>query len=350
MKISDDPSVEKRGREEVEGKDGWKDSPRVAVKLPVWPIQRLREVWRFASLLGLQARSSLGLSPKLPPGSLSPFPMGRFRDDRFYLRKLKRYGPIFKVLWCRNLAVCIVGHQQGRRLLAEFGSSLVPITIEIDGFVPKGFMRCMRPDDHPHYRRLFIDALRVELITEYEPVLRQIIRDELNEMTVAGTPRIPPAEHLLKTLDRIATRLLLVLFFGVRPDQAIFATLEAAYHRLGPKGLVHVIGPDQRASYLAIRSVVVQLVDSIKGGDAIECGDSVLRRVVVDGGVLAIDETALGNCRSTWSRWGATTCAGCCGGSSSISVTVPPPLKKSAQFTRAIAPLSGWLRPACSRH
>ena len=131
--------------------------------------ESIRQLGRVVSLLGMQLHNALGRSPQLPPGSLNPLSISRRSDDRFYRRKVLRYGPIFKTLWSGNLAICVVGFRRARRLLAEHGGALVPITIGIADFVPKGFIRCMKSDDHAHYRRLFLDALRQDLIAEWDP-------------------------------------------------------------------------------------------------------------------------------------------------------------------------------------
>ena len=172
---------------------------------------------------------------------------------------------------------------------------LVPITIRIDDFVPSGFMRCMRSQDHALYRRLFVDALRADVIAGWEPELRRILRRTLAELVDAGTAPMPSAERLVRALDRIATRMLIVLFFGLRPDQQIFVTLEEGFHRLGPEGFEHVIGSEQRAAYSWIRSVASQVIELMKRDNDVGLGDSVLRRILRVEGGSALDETVVGN-------------------------------------------------------
>ena len=257
--------------------------------------ESIRQLRRVVSLLGLQIHNTLGRSPRLPPGSLNPLSIARRSDDRFYRRKVARYGPIFKTLWAGNLAIGVVGFRRARRLLAEHGGALVPITIDIADFVPKGFIRCMKPDDHAHYRRLFLDALRQDLIAGWDPELRRIIRAELTNLAGVLVAQVSPAESLRGALGRIATRSLVGVFFGVKSSQQSGATLEAGFHRLGPDGFEHVIGAEQRAAFEALRSAVTSVVDATSAEDANGCSDSVVRRMIAVAGRLAIDETVVGN-------------------------------------------------------
>src|SRR5262245_8725333 len=75
-------------------------------------------VARAVHIATIQCASLLRLSPRLPPGSLGPRGIARFGNHSFYLRAFQRYGPVFKVLWNRNLTICIFGFDRARRLLA----------------------------------------------------------------------------------------------------------------------------------------------------------------------------------------------------------------------------------------
>src|SRR5215831_9585545 len=128
-----------------------------------WSVLR-----RLTAVGRMTAAGAAGLGPRLPPGFLGPSSVARFGDDRFYRRRFRRYGPIFKVLWNQNLTICIVGFDRARRLLASHSDALVPLTIEIESFVPFGFLRRMAPEPHAHYRGLFAAALRVDPTITWE--------------------------------------------------------------------------------------------------------------------------------------------------------------------------------------
>ena len=254
-----------------------------------------REAHRAVAIAGMQLAGMTGRAPRLPPGSLGPSGVARLGDDRFYLRKLQRYGPVFKVLWVQNLATCVVGFERARRLFALHAHAMVPITIDISPFVPKGFLRCMARDQHPHYRSLFLRALPVQLTTGWEPELRTVIRAALTQLAGTTSDGARSTVTLIQALDLIATRCLLVQFFGLRPSHETFAALEAGYRRLGPEGLVHPIGQEQRDAFEELRTVVWQLVRTVRENPAAFDGDSALARLVTDGDGNQVDETVVGN-------------------------------------------------------
>jgi cytochrome P450 len=239
----------------------------------------------------------LRLTPPLPPGPLGPGAIARLGDDRFYWRRFLRYGPIFKVLWNRNLTVCIVGLERARRLFAAHSRALLPLTIEIESFVPHGFLRRMSPEPHGRYRALFVTVLRNDPATTWASELRALIRVELAQL--AARRPAPQKESgdltpLTLTLDRIATRALVMTFFGVRPAQSQFAAIEAAFRRMGPEEFVYPLGAEQRAGFEAIRMLVWDAAASAKHGQSWTDPDGVLGRLLASD-PAAIDETVVGN-------------------------------------------------------
>src|SRR5262245_39689024 len=116
----------------------------------------LRVVARAMEIATIQCASVLRLSPRLPPGSLGPRGIARFGTQSFYFQAFQRYGPVFKVLWNRNLTICIVGFDRARRLLAIHGRALAQLTIDITPLVPMGFLRGMPEEQHVRYRTLIL--------------------------------------------------------------------------------------------------------------------------------------------------------------------------------------------------
>jgi cytochrome P450 len=244
----------------------------------------------------MQARFALTRSRKLPPGSIGPFCMSGVRsDDRFYLELLRAHGPIFKLFWSSgHLKICLVGYPQARRLLARNRDALYAET-KVAPLVPKGFLRGMSAEDHPHYRRLLQGALRDDLITAWEPELRRIIRGELSGLAEASTSDASPAERLYRSLDLMSKKLLFLVVFGVRPAAEIAPELDAAYQRLGPNGFVEAIGSEQKFAFAKIHSLVLQILESLRSEGTAAFGDGVLKRLIQAGPESILDETVIGN-------------------------------------------------------
>jgi cytochrome P450 len=259
------------------------------------PGALLRRGWTALQLawtaLYLTASAALGVRG-VPPGPLGPFSIARFGDDRFYWTRFRRYGPIFKVLWNQNITICIVGFERARRLFAAHGRALLPLTIEIESFVPFGFMRRMAPVPHAHYRTLFVQALRVNPAVTWADELRELIREELARMASAtrdtGTPSLTVA------LDRIATRSLILMFFGVEATQPQFPLIEGAFRRMGPHEFEYPLGEEQHAGFATLRALVGEAVNEAKSGMGWASADGVLGRLIGTDGA-AVDETVVGN-------------------------------------------------------
>jgi hypothetical protein len=94
-------------------------------------------------------------------------------------------------------------------------------------------------------------------------------------------------------LNRITTRTLLLVVLGVRPESAVVPKLEALFLRLGPDGLVAVVGPEQLAAFPEIRAQVLQILQSTDDDGSFS--DSILRRIVRRGSGDAVDDTVIGN-------------------------------------------------------
>ena len=243
----------------------------------------------------MQIGGMLGFGARLPPGSLGPAGIARLSDEGFYRRKLKRHGPVFKVLWNQNLAICIVGFERARRLFALHAQLLFPVHIDIRSFVPFGFLRTMGPEQHPHYRGLFLNALRAESTSPWEPAIRDAIRGELQ--TLAAAAAREPAHAvaaLMPCLDRVATRALLIPFFGLTPADADFLALEAGYQRLGPTGFVYPIGPPQIEAFGQLRVLVWRIVESLTTHPRTSSAQGLLARLLAQGNG-SMDETVVGN-------------------------------------------------------
>lgn len=228
--------------------------------------------------------------PVLPPGSLGPRSIARFGNDRFYLDRFRKYGPIYKVLWSRKLTVCVVGFERGRRLLAAHTAALQPRAIEIESFVPNGFLRRMRGDVHRRYRSGFLEAFRLDLP---ETELRNVIRAELIALAHLHAAGPATAEQLANALDRIALRSLLVICFGFHPGDDAFDVLERQFS--GLKAWVYPRTAEQYAAFDALRGTVGSIARSQIAIKDDGCPDSVIRRLTQGSLNPVADETVVGN-------------------------------------------------------
>src|SRR5262249_47953574 len=162
---------------------------------------------RALDIARMQCASVLRLGPRLPPGSLGPRGIARFGDDSFYLRAFQRYGPVFKILWNRNLAICIVGLDRARRLLAIHGRALAQLTVDITPLVPKGFLRAMPAAQHDRYRRPILTAMRSDLAAACGSSLREVMLREFAILSRGAADRAPDDRPALTpSLHRLATQ------------------------------------------------------------------------------------------------------------------------------------------------
>ena len=263
-------------------------------KIAGWLERTFRIGWRVKRLI-MVVRDATGHPRNMPPGSLAASCLREATsDDRFYLRALKRYGPLFKLFWgSGDLKVCVVGFPLGHRLINRCRASLHPVSTDIKQLVPDDYLRAMDPKIHPHYRHLFMGALRDDLISASEPAIRDIIRRELDGLASGAEAEHSPPEQLDLTLNRIATRILLLVVLGVRPDSAIAARLETLYQRMGPEGFIADVGPEQLAAYPEIRAIVLHILQS--ANDDSSYADGVLRRLARMGPGDKVDDTIIGN-------------------------------------------------------
>ena len=270
-----------------------------ARKLPRWIADRLenavhRAAWH-AARVRIQLRDTTGREPRLPPGSLSAScPFKALADDRFYLEQFRRYGSIFKLFWgSGHLKVCVVGLALGRRLLNQHRGAVRPETVDITPLVPADYLRSMIPAVHPMYRRLFVAAFRQDPVAAWEVELRALVARELGRLAdVVGADG--RAQHLYAALDAIALRALLMMIFGVRPDDVSASQLEDAYRRLGPDGHVVAVGARQKEAFHAIRTIVLAILQAMTHNDPARFGDSIMKRLVI-ADAASIDDTVIGN-------------------------------------------------------
>lgn len=219
---------------------------------------------------------------RLPPGELVDIGALERGHRTLLIDSAARHGPIFKGLMERRLTVCVVGHALGRRLLKEHAGSLRPISIRLEMLFPHGFMRGMEGETHRTYRKALARGIAALDTESFTPQFESIVADAL-AAHAEGRQQPTSPQAWADTLGQIANSALITLFFGPRPGQAAHARLLAAYHRLGPRGVIWNLTSQQVEAYQALAGDVAAL-----GADA--------------GGLLAalqaqgtVDATLLGN-------------------------------------------------------
>lgn len=251
---------------------------RLVTKFPVVPMAygRLREAFS---------------RHPLPPGDLIHLESRERANQRFLLERFERLGPVFKATSGRRLQVCIVGIPRCRQFLKEHGDSVTPVTVKLESLFPKGFLRKMHGEDHRHYRRALVRAIDPDAVAAHRASLEETIVEGLARHAAAHREDAGPPAAYMRTLDAIASALLIHLFFGAPFRSGHFAALMAGYQKLGPDGFEWWVGRRQRQPFAEIRDLLLELAD--QPGEATEHAlqDCILRRMSRDG---LLDATSLG--------------------------------------------------------
>lgn len=243
---------------------------------------------------GLKARGTSGFFrlAKLPPGRLVPDDKEMFRNRMYLLEKAHLYGPIFKLIWQRQLMICIVGHARALQFLNAHAAKLVGDSVRLDALIPNGFLRNMNGDTHRQCRRQVQPLVQCDLIDEWDGELREAIRNDVSAYAKSSYgPAVTPLP-LAPALRAMATDLLLTLFYGVTKGHPSFEKLETSYGKMGPDGLVWDIGPGQIEGFVELRATVEELMGELRDGEVKSPRRCVLSEAVQSG---AVDETVVGN-------------------------------------------------------
>lgn len=223
----------------------------------------------------------------LPPGDFVALDRLERANRRLLIERAADFGPIFKGLMENRLAVCVVGHGLGRRLLKEHSASLRPVAIQLEPLVPKGFMRQMGGDCHHRYRRALVHGVNAVDFDMVEPLLERIVSEALVDYAGRG-PHEERPHAWADTLSVIASGMLVHVFFGERPGTATFDGLMAGYRRLGPHGVVWHLSTRQLEAFDDLRRQVAGLLHSDRGPAA----GALLAAMASQG---SLDATMIGN-------------------------------------------------------
>lgn len=254
-------------------------------------VQRLRKQMPRQSVAYARARALFSRHP-LPPGKLVRLDHLEKSDRSFLLHHAGAVGPVFKAIAWDDFWVCMLGLNRGRRFLKEHGAHLQPVTLQLEPLFPKGFLRQMEGEDHRQYRRSLSRAIRPDDLTAAREDLETIVERELRayEREVGAGPG--EADTYITTLNRIASGMLVRIFFGASPGTVLFDRILEGYAKLGPYGLVWNIGDRQKEAFGEIRRHLLEGLVRNPAQRPAGARYSILGRMTDDG---AVDDTLLGN-------------------------------------------------------
>lgn len=228
----------------------------------------------------------------LPPGKFVLLDPEERSDRTFLLQQSKRVGPVFKAIGGRRFLVCVVGLPVCQRFLQEHSENVTPVTMELESLFPKGFLRGMKRADHKHYRKSLMQAIDSEVMTRDSVALRAFVREGLAAYAANQQVGSSPPEVYIKTLNTIASGLLINVFFGAPFDSEPFETLMRMYDELGPNGLKSVIGKREKQIFETLRDYLLKLLETHTNDDRQWLRQSIMGRMHHQG---ALDATSLGN-------------------------------------------------------
>ena len=269
--------------------------------IAVWTPQLLRPVAGVAAFLLLyerwRARSDYGRRRGLPRGSLTLVPRRPWIDSRFYVEQAKRFGPVFKASLLHRPMVCILGSGLGAELFRAHERDLAPLPVRFNRFIPRGFLRYMKVDDHKIYRPLLQSALAAEVLGDNESAIAAVVHDAVVAMCekAARDPRggILPRSDLRDMFFAVLTQLL----FALPADSAEGRRLHSLYDALDIRKMSLVPSRRDRQALDEILAMLGrrarELQEAHARGESLPaCALAVLVRATPN---AAEDETLLGN-------------------------------------------------------
>ena len=229
---------------------------------------------------------------ELPPGELVNLNQKEWSDRNYILKQSSSYGPIFKALTWDELWICIVGLPECQRFIQEHSKHLTPQTLRLQPLFPKGFLRQMDGKTHHAYRRALVRAIHPTVMTNNRVLHEQTVADGLSHYYSIQDAAKNKREAFIKSLNNIASGLLIQIIFGARYGSETFKILMHHYNDLGPNGLVWQIGDQQRNAFTEIRKCLLKQISEPSANEDQWIPESIIERMHKEG---EIDDTMLGN-------------------------------------------------------
>ena len=243
------------------------------------------------SVIYAQVRALLSRH-RLPPGELVRLDELEKSNRCFLLEQAARVGPVFKAIAWDEFWVCIVGLPLGRQLLRDHGADLRPVTLKLEPLFPKGFLRQMQGEDHRRYRKAIMRATRGDDLTAGEEKLAAVATDALAHYAAGARDAEDAAADYIRTLNGIASGMLIRLFFGVDSGTEPFERILRSYHKLGPYGLVWNLVLQKHEAFAELRDYLLELFTGAPETRPRGSEKSILGQLANEG---ELDGTLLGN-------------------------------------------------------
>jgi cytochrome P450 len=223
---------------------------------------------------------------RLPPGDWIKLDKVERSNRRFLLEHVTEVGSMFKAIAWDTFWVCVVGIPQCQRLLREHRDDLKPVTLELEMLFPKGFLRQMEAADHQHYRMALVRAILSSSKVDNGASWDEIATSGLSHYANLQQETEHSPETYIRSLDAIATGMLIQVFYGVSFNSIEYKELIRCYRKLGPYGLVCNIAEPQQQAFTEIHAFLVNLVKNKK------CRNSIISYLHEND---LLDDTMLGN-------------------------------------------------------
>lgn len=237
-------------------------------------------------------RAGLRHYRQLPPGDLHPADRVVVADQQFFIKKKAELGPIFKFQTRPQLAIAITDLEMAGRFAATNPGCLTASHSKLEPLFPVGHLRGMQGSVHRSYRKIFVRAMRAELIEACEADSRTILRQELAELVSKADGGSVEKVAIIGSTRKMTTRLLLRLLLGARPGSPLETTLISLYEQYSTGYAPPQEYADKRQAFQDIRAAVMEELHSPAGSELANDTRSVLKNVSDQG---EIDETVVGN-------------------------------------------------------
>jgi cytochrome P450 len=201
-------------------------------------------------------------APSLPPGHREPVVRSRLYGRHHLIEKFTDLGPVFAINYRSDLSVYIVGLDIGHRFLMEHSKNLNVVSMELKSLFDEGCIRKMTGKIHQVYRGSLIKAINAINLDEYQEDLAEIAASSLATYQSGDFDANNAVNGFIRSLDDIASSMLLQVFFGAGTRARMHRQLLEYYRDLGPDGLAWFPGEEEHQAYYHIRDYLKQHIDS----------------------------------------------------------------------------------------
>ena len=197
--------------------------------------------------------------PSLPPGSQEQATKLFFRKRDYLLEKYSRLGQVFAEKSGENLLVYVIGFPTIHRLLADHSDNLDAMWMDLTPLFAQGHIRTLRGANHQLYRRAILKAVNSDVLTQAERCLTKTVSSGLEAFYTSASANEGSGPYR-KTLDDIATAMLVRLFYGQTFGSSTHNELVKLHQQLGPNGLAWVIDEPEKQNFSKIKTLLEKII------------------------------------------------------------------------------------------